>query len=165
MSTHENYAEHLAEQLGTDPEQILHLFRQQVDRVHDVAVRIARIKGDLARLASAQGARGQSSHWDHSRKALLATLAEARRAELLAASEKVVEGALDTYAHAHHDYRAFLDRGRLELEEFEHAHADLSEAFADLEREKGVMAYLEARLNILKATTYAYGAESRLTPA
>lgn len=165
MSAAESYATHLAEQIGTDPEQVLHLYRQQVDRVHEVAVEIARIKGDLARLASAQGARGQSSHWDHARKSLLAQIAETRRAELLAASEKVTESALDSYAHAHRDYRAFLDRGRQELEEYEHRQADLSEAFANLEREKGVLAYLEARLAILKATTYAYSAEARLTPA
>ena len=161
----ETYAEHLAGQLGTDPEKLLHAFRAQVDAVHAVAVRIARLKGELASLSAEMGARGQTSHWDHERKALLASLVETRRQAALEAGEKITESALDSYARAHHDYRAFLDAGRRQLEEFEHRQADLSEAFADLEREKGVQAYLEARLNLVKSITYAYGAEVRLTSA
>lgn len=160
-----SYGARLGEDLGLDPEQLLQSYRDQVDTVHQASIRVARIKADLARLAAEHGSRGQNSHWDHGRKALLAKLSEARRAELLAAGEKVVEKALDTEAHAHHDYLAFLDRGRRELEEYEHRQADLSEAFADLEREKGVLAYLDARLTVFRTLAYSYSAEARLTPS
>lgn len=158
----DTFASRLGEEIGADPEGLLHEYRAQVDRVHEAALRVARQKAHMAALASRFTARGTVSHWDAERKATLARLAEGRRLEQLAKSEKVTESALDGYAHAHPEYQRYLERARVELEQYEEQQARLSELFATLDHEKGILAYLEARLQTIRALSYAYGAEARL---
>lgn len=160
----DSFASRLGEEIGTDPNVLLQQYREQVDAVRDAAYNVAMQKAHMAALASRFGARGTVSHWDAERKAKLATLAEARREEVRVEGGKVTESALDSYAHAHPDYLRYLERARVELEQYEEQQAKLSQAFADLDREKGVLAYIDARLQMVRTLSYAYSAEARLSP-
>lgn len=159
----ETFTARMGDELGADPEALLADYRAQVDRVHEAALAVARQKAHMAMLASRFGARGTVSHWDAERKAFLARLAEGQRAELLAAGSKVSEAGLDSFAHAHADYARYLERARVELEQYEEQQAKLSELFAALDHAKGVLAYYEARLQMVRALSYAYSAEARLS--
>ncbi len=150
--------------IGIDPEAVLQDFRTQADKVHEAGVRIARLKAEMAQLVARHGnGKGLQSHFEYERKAKYSEIAEARRMELLRRGEKVVEGALDSYAHAHPAYLAFLEHARGERVRLEEMQAKLSEAYADQEREKGIQAYLAARLDVIRAQTFAYGQEARLS--
>lgn len=158
-----NFSERLGDELGSDPDEVLSSYREQVDNVRTAALAVARRKAHMASLASRFGARGSVSHWDAERKAVLARLMEGRRAELLAAELKVTESALDNYAHAHPDYQRYLERARVELEQYEEAQARLSESFAELEHAKGLLSYLDSKLQMMRALSFAWGSEARLT--
>lgn len=161
-----DFASRMQAATGVDAEAVLQDYRDSADQVADAGRKIARLKAEMASLAARHATRGQTSHFDHERKAKLAEIMEARRIELYRAGEKkVVEGALDSYARANPAYLAFLEHGRAEQVRYEEMQARLSEAFAELELAKGIQAYLAARLDVMKSQLYAYGSEARLTPA
>lgn len=150
--------------IGADPERWLQAYREQVDKVHAAGLALAKVKAELAQLAARHGGgKGQQSHFEYERKAKYSEIAEGRRGELLRAGEKVVEAALESYAHAHPAYLAFLEHARSERARYEALQAKLSEAFADLEHAKGVEAYLAARIQVVRSQLYAFGQEAGLT--
>lgn len=168
------FAQRIGEEIGADPNLLLHQYREQVDAVRDAGFALANQKAKMAALASRFGGRGNSaSHWDAERSAMRARIAEARRNELLVldkdelkaeiGSGSISEAYLDTYSRADAEYKRYLDRARVELEQYEEQQAKLSEAFAALDHEKGILSYLEARLSMARALSYAYGAEYRNT--
>lgn len=148
---------------GVDVEAILQDFRDAADKVADAGREIARIKAEMAQLNARHAGKVGSTHFEFERKAKLCEIMEARRAELARAGDKIVEGALDSYAHAHPAYLKFLEHARGERVRLEELNVDLSRAFTELELQKGIREYLAARLDVVKSQLYAYSAETRLT--
>lgn len=170
----ESFSQRIGTELGTDPETLLQQYREQVDRAHKAALAVAKQKARMAQLASRFGGKGnQGGHWEFERKAKYSEIAEARRLDLLGLSkeemrqaigtDRLTESYLDSYAHSTEEYRRFLERARVEMEQYQEADAKLSELFADLAHEKGILAYLEARVQTLRSLSYAWGSEIRNT--
>lgn len=140
----------------------------------DLELQIAGKKAEIAELSakySGNSKAGALSQFEHDRKALLARLQEAERHRILTAprkdgekAAKVVEGALDSYAHAHPDYTKYLDDAREERKRFERAQAEISKLYAERAREIGVKQYITQRLKTVDALAYAFGGEARLSP-
>lgn len=161
-STSTEFGSRMEAQIGVDPEAVLQQYRDAAHKVADAGRRIAHLRAEMAQLSARHGGKGQVAHFEYERKAKLSEIQEGRRAELLRDGSKVVEGALDSYAHAHPAYLAFLEHARGERVRYEEMQARLSEAYADQELAKGIQAYLAARLDIIRASMFAYGQESRL---
>lgn len=149
---------------GVDVEAILHDFRDAADRVAEAGKEIARVKSEMVQLAARHGnGKAGPTHFEWERKAKLSEIMEARRTELQRAGDKVVEGALDSYAHAHPAYLAFLEHARGEKVRLEELNVRLSVAFTELELQKGIREYLSARLDVIRSQMFAYSAEARLS--
>lgn len=165
----------LAPDVGGDPEAILQRFREQVEAVAIANRRIAGLKARMAQLEARYGRSGTAgSHWEHDRKQLLAEIAEDVRLRYQKDPDMVTDakgntreapltdGRCSDMAHAEVRYKRFLAESLREREEYAKLHAELSDAFADQEKERGVQEYLRARLDMMKSLTYAWAAEARL---
>jgi hypothetical protein len=161
--------------VGGDPDEVLQEYRDQIDRVHAASMQVAQQKAHMVRLEVRFGKSNQAgSHWDAERKVLLAEISEEERVKYRRNPEQttdskgvtkdvsLTDGRVEDLAHAHPRYRKFLDETLREREDYARASVKLSEAFAELEHAKGIQAYLEARLQMMRSLTYAYGAETRL---
>lgn len=160
-----DFAARMQQATGVDVEAILQDFRDAADKVAAAGKDIARVKAEMSLLVARHGRGGTGgSHFEYERKAKLAELMEARRADLLRKSEKVVESALDSYAHADPAYIKFLELARGEKVRLEELNVKLAEAFTEQELQKGIRDYLAARLDVIRGQMFAYSAEARLTP-
>lgn len=173
-SRREGIASRLAVETGLDADQLTQEYREQVDTVRDADLAVVSCKRKMTHLASRFGVRGErgGSHYDAERSALRAKIAETRRAEILpldkdslkaqTGSTSLSEAYLETYSKAHPEYQRYLERARVELEQYEEAQVRLSEAFANLAHEKRRLSEIEFRLQTFKTLSYSYGAEARL---
>lgn len=106
--------------------------------------RLRREEAQLAaELASYRARFAYPSHFEHERKLKLSVLKEARRAEYSRMGEKITESALDEYAHAHPEYRQFLDAGLRDRQKMEQLEANLVEVRGKIETAKGAELYFE----------------------
>lgn len=170
-----DFVSRMGGELGGDPDQLLQEYRNQVDRVREAALAVARHKAQMVRLETRFGKFGLfGSHWDAERKVLLAELSEEERvkykrnpdtktdAKGVTTEVAITDGRVDDLAHAHPRYRRFLEDTLREREEHARLGVALSEAYTELEHAKGVQAYLEARLQMIRSMAYAWGGEARL---
>lgn len=132
--------------IGTDPEQMIEARRQAADHVADVKHKLAKY------WALFRG--GTASPYDQQRKSLLSQLAEGRREELRNAGEKIREAELETYAHAHEDYKTFLDKCKTSQVKMYELEAELYRAEADV-------AELDRKLDLVRAMVFWSTSEMR----
>lgn len=124
--------ERLSGVIGTDPlapmEQ-MHALNAEARRLRE---RAGGIRTELAPLR-ARFYGGTASHYDHERKLLLAELMEAERRRLQEDGERVVETALDRYAHAAPEYKQWLREQHRDRERMSQLEAQIAQIDADLE--------------------------------
>ena len=138
---------------GVDPDGLLAEMERVNDQLFEVRMALAARRAQMAVLES------EVSLFDHTRKALLSRIGEDRRLILEAqivlevqqdgkATTKVVEAALDTWAHAHPEYIAFLEEAKERRQQYEAEKAKLDETWAKIHHLTGVMEYLTQRIRL-----------------
>jgi hypothetical protein len=146
--------------LGLDP-------RTTLDKLRDAQKETSTLQGQraevLAELASYEARYSYPSHWEHERKALLSRLVESRRMEMAGRGEKITEAGLDSYAHAHDEYRSFLGESRRERTRMEELKARLARLNAQVETAKGVEEYYSRHARLNESLVYFSGKEMGLS--
>lgn len=125
---------------GLTPRDTLAKMREALDELHRLRKEEARLHAELA---TYRARFNYPSHWEHERKAKLETLKESRRREMGGRGEKVTEGALDSHAHAHMEYLAFLDTSYRQRQEKERLESDLYRIQGQIETLQGVVAWYD----------------------
>lgn len=152
---------------GTDPNSLLAEMQKTNDQIFEVRKALAKEKAQLARLES------EVNMFDHMRKGLLSRIAENRRLELEKkisveiedegkATTKVVEAALDTYAHAHPEYLAYIEEARDKRREYEDGRATMDELWAKIHHLTGIQEYITQRLRLSEEQIRFYRSMSNL---
>lgn len=140
---------HVEALTGMDPFVVTEEFRRAGLRLREAREVEALKLSELASLR-AQFYGGQTSHYDHERKALLAELIEANREVLEEKGVKYTEAGLDSYAHAHPTYRRWLDEQHRRREDMHVLEAELAQARADIEAAQGEVEYHRQRLRLVE---------------
>jgi len=146
--------------MGLDPRTTLDKLREAQQQTSAKMREKAEV---VAELASFEARYSYPSHWEHERKAMLSRLVEHRRNELHSRGEKITEGALDSYAHAHDEYRSFLNEARRERNRMQDLKARMARLNADIETYKGVEEYYSRHARLNESLVYYTGREASLS--
>lgn len=102
----------------------------------------------LATLAAYRGRFWRDGTFNHERKALLASIQEARREALEENGDKVVEAALESYARASKSYREWLTEQARDRQEMHTLDARLVHTRARIEHAEGERELAKQRLRL-----------------
>lgn len=153
--------------IGEDPDAWLAELEKTGDELFAARQAVAAQRAHLARLESEYGSIGNlPSLWDHQRKQLLSEIQEAERLRLAAVmareadpdnpetlgkvKTKIVEAALDSFAHAHARYAVFLQGAKDQRREYEEGRAKLDELWAVVHHLEGQREYLVQRCRMVE---------------
>jgi hypothetical protein len=136
--------ENVRHNVGIDPNEAANQLLLLGPRIKDAKLDIAKKKAELSAMRARHESRGgMPAMWDHERKLLLAELMETERGRLEQlrereleedgkATTKVVEAALDSFAHGHPRYRTFVTEGLRERQNLLEGEAELDKLYAEL---------------------------------
>lgn len=140
-------AERIEGMLGFDPQDDFEALHARLEELHILQSDEARLVGELAPF-KAEFYGGQASHSDIERKAVLAQVAVAIRREREALGLKVTEAQLDTEAHAHPTYLAWIEKTRERAREMGQIEAELAQVRAHIEAAEGAVKLAERRVRM-----------------
>jgi hypothetical protein len=147
--------------LGMDPRETLDKLRDAQKQTADLRREEAMVVAKLATYKARYY--GHPSFWEHERKALLARLKSHERDRLLRLGDKVTEGLLDDYAHAHGEYMTFLNEAKREREKMEDLDAELTDVRGRIEIARGVEQFYERHARLNDGLVYFSGKEMGLS--
>lgn len=130
---------------GIDPDEGFQRYREANEAVVALKKREAEI---LATLAAYRGRFWKDGTFNHERKALLASIQEARREALEQSGTKVVEAALESYARASTTYRDWLTAQARDRQEMHSLDARLVHTRARIEHAEGEREMAKQRLRL-----------------
>jgi predicted nucleic acid-binding Zn-ribbon protein len=151
---------------GYDVDGLMREYEKIPRAIYNLRQQIAPARAELAMLKARYDSKGRSpSHFDLQRSLVLSELTEEIRDSWERDPEKkrkLTDGRAKDMAHAHKRYRDLMAEARDDWKRIGELGAQISKVFDKIEGMKGRKEFLAAKLEQVKALTYAWSAESRL---
>lgn len=145
------------------------------ERIHEIRLKMAPLRSEQKELEAKYASKGRSpSHYDVQRSVLMSKLKEAARQMYDANPNfrtdskgnqvriELTDGRAEDMAHAAQEYKDFVRKASRDQKRLAQIGRELSPMFDQIERLKGIAAYLKMRHEAAVALTNAWARESRL---